>query len=74
MNLQHAQMDVFRMSQMFKRTVEQTPKAYMEELDAQVDLDRKLLEAATERRQNNSYSRVHLPFCIRILQEQKGKD
>lgn len=37
-------MDVFRMPQMFKRTVEQTPKAYMEELDAQVDLDRKVLE------------------------------
>ena len=44
MNLQHARMDVFRIPQMFKRTVEQTPKAYMEELDAQVDLDRKVLE------------------------------
>ena len=30
--------------------------------------------AAKEYNRNRSYFRVHLPFCIRILQEQKGKD
>ena len=30
--------------------------------------------AAKEEGRNNSYSRVHLPFCIRILQEYKEKD
>ena len=30
--------------------------------------------AAKELCWNNSYSRVHLPFCIRILQEHKEKD
>ena len=30
--------------------------------------------AAKETCQNHSYSRVHLPFCIRFLQEHKEKD
>ena len=30
--------------------------------------------AAKEEGENNSYFRVHLPFYIRVLQEQKGKD
>ena len=30
--------------------------------------------AAKEEGKNDSYFRVHLPFCNRILQEQKGKD
>lgn len=31
-------------------------------------------EAVTVQSQNNSYSRVHLPFRISILQEHKKKD
>ena len=32
------------------------------------------VKTAKEKGKNNSYSRVHLPFYIRVLQEQKGKD